>query len=67
MNLYSLQDLREKKYMGLGFGVYCERCGDKLSYDMRGYTLKDEGEKYDLCDKCAKIVAFDKRLEKEKD
>lgn len=53
--------------MGLGFGVYCERCGDKLSYDMRGYTLKDEGEKYDLCDKCAKIVAFDKRLEKEKD
>lgn len=48
--------------MGLGFGVECERCGDQLSYDMRGYTTKEDGDKYDLCDKCAKIIAFDEKL-----
>ncbi len=48
--------------MGLGFGVNCERCGTQLSYDMRGYTTKENFDPYDLCDTCAKIVAFDKKL-----
>lgn len=52
--------------MGLGFGTYCERCGVQLSYDMRGYTTKEGGDKYDLCDTCFKIVSFDQKLLKDK-
>jgi hypothetical protein len=48
--------------MGLGFGINCERCGDQLTYDMEDYTAKEEGAEYDLCGKCARIVAFDKKL-----
>lgn len=48
--------------MGLGFGVYCERCGIQLTYGMRGYKAKEEGDDHDLCDKCAKIIEFDKRF-----
>lgn len=48
--------------MGLGFGIECERCGKQLSYEMYGYTLKEEGGEFDLCDTCAKIIAFDKKL-----
>ncbi len=51
--------------MGLGFGVYCERCGKQLSYDMRGYRTKEDGNNHDLCDKCVKIVIFDKILTEE--
>jgi len=51
--------------MGTGFGIYCERCGTQISYDMRDYTLKGDGDKYDLCGLCAKIIAFEKRLKED--
>lgn len=48
--------------MGLGFGVYCERCGEQLSYDMDDYETKQLGYKNDLCGTCSKIIRFDNKL-----
>jgi len=47
--------------MGLGFS--CKSCGKQLSDDvMRGYKTKEERDNFDLCDRCVKILSFDKNL-----
>lgn len=45
--------------MGTGIGVYCERCGNQLDY-ADGFSLRKEGNEFDMCDRCAKVTAFDK-------
>lgn len=51
--------------MGLGIGKCCERCGNQICYGDKPFTLKEEGEKYDLCGDCVKIMEFDEKLKKE--
>ena len=45
--------------MGLGIGIYCERCGEQLTgIDF----LRENGYEYNLCERCHNIVEFNKKL-----
>lgn len=50
--------------MGLGIGIYCERCGEQISYHSTPFETKEQGDKHNLCGDCIterKKKEFDER------
>lgn len=45
--------------MGLGTGIYCDRCGNQVSYD-GPYQLKERGDEHNLCSNCVRELKKEK-------